>query len=79
MARYSVITASSPQRLVTEEGAGIYLQVPALLSRMESAAWIKPIVKQRRMKLYDLNDLDACVERLRAGEWPILEGEEQSA
>ena len=68
--RYSVITASTPQRLTDEKGAGIYVKVPALLSRMEKAGWIKPIVQRPKMKLYDLNALDLCVDRLSVGEWP---------
>lgn len=68
--RYSVITASTPQRLTDEKGAGIYLKVPALLSRMEKAGWVKPVVQKPKMKLYDLNHLDKCVDRLAAGEFP---------
>lgn len=68
--RYSVVTESTPQRLVDETGAGIYVRVPALFAQMESAGWIKPAVHKRKIKLYDLEDLDRCVERLKKGEVP---------
>ncbi|HEY2681545.1 MAG TPA: hypothetical protein VGI59_09520 [Candidatus Udaeobacter sp.] len=68
--RYSVITASTPQRLVDETGAGIYVRIPALFDQMLRAGWIKPAVHKRKIKLFDLEDLDKCVERLKSGEIP---------
>lgn len=32
--------------------------------------WLKPVVHKRKTKLYDTEDLDKCVDRLRAGEFP---------
>jgi hypothetical protein len=68
--RYSVITESSPQRLTDAEGAGLYVKVPALFAKMREAGWIKPVVQRPRMTLFDLNQLDQCVERLASGDFP---------
>lgn len=68
--RYSVVTASSPQRLVDEDGAGLYVRIPALFEKMLKAGWIKPTTNRRKVTLYDLEDLDGCVERLKRGEYP---------
>jgi hypothetical protein len=69
MSRYSVIRVST-KRMMNEDESGDYVGVPALLVRMESAGWIKPAVRRRKIKLYDLRDLDRCCDRLAAGEWP---------
>jgi len=68
--QYSVITGTSPQELVDEKGAGIYLRIPALLERMEKSGWVRPIVKRGRVKLYRLKHLEKCIDRLEAGEYP---------
>jgi hypothetical protein len=70
MSRYSVVIASTPKRLTDEKGAGIFLHQPALLAKMEKFGWIKPVVHRGKTKLYDLNQLDKCVDRLVAGEYP---------
>jgi hypothetical protein len=67
--RYSVIRVST-KRMMNLDEAGDYVGVPALLTRMELAGWIEPRVKRRKMRLYDLNDLDGCCDRLAAGEFP---------
>ena len=69
MARFSIVS-TSPQRLTDEAGAGFYVKVPTLFRRMLEHGWIKPIVNKRKMKLYDLDHLDRCVDRLAAGEFP---------
>jgi hypothetical protein len=76
MARYSVITESSPQELVDEKGAGLFLRIPALLVKMEKSGWVKPVVRRGKMKLYRLKHLERCVDRLEAGEYP---GDEKTA
>ena len=68
-ARFSIVS-TSPQRLTDEAGAGFYVKVPALFDKMKRHGWIKPIVSKRKIKLYDLNHLDRCVDRLAAGEFP---------
>jgi len=75
MARFSIVS-TSPQRLTDEEGAGFYVKVPALFQRMLDHGWLSPVVRRRKMTLYDLNDLDRCIDRLKAGEFP---GEEKVA
>jgi hypothetical protein len=67
--RFSIVS-SSPQRLTDEAGAGFYVKIPALFRRMLDNGWIKPVVKKRKIKLYDLNQLDRCIDRLAAGEFP---------
>jgi hypothetical protein len=76
MARYSVITESTPQALVDEKGAGVFLRIPELLVKMEKSGWVRPIVRRGRMKLYRLKHLEKCIDRLEAGEFP---GEEKTA
>jgi len=68
--RYSVITASVPKRLYTEEQAGIYMGYPAVFERVKKASWIKPVTGCFKMPLYDCEDMDKCIERLKAGEIP---------
>jgi hypothetical protein len=70
MSKYSFIIGSTPKRLIDERGAGIFLHQPALLAKMEKAGWIRPVVRRDKTKLYDLNQLDKCVDRLVAGEFP---------
>ena len=67
--RFSVLRASS-KRMMTSEEAGDYVGVPALLDRMETAGWIKPAVRRKKMRLYDLRALDLCCDRLASGEFP---------
>lgn len=66
MARFSFIQP----RLFNQDDAGEYVGIPALFKRMELAGWIKPSVHQRKMKLYDKNKLDHCIDRLNSGEFP---------
>ena len=68
--RYSVIMASCPKRLYTEEQAGIYMGYPAVFERCKKAGWIKAVTNCFKMPLYDQEDMDACIERLKAGEVP---------
>ena len=62
--------APSPPRLMRRETAGEYLAAPHMLTLMEHAGWIKPVVSRNRMTLFDLKQLDACIDRLAAGEFP---------
>ena len=57
-------------RLIRKGAAGLYLCAPELLMQMETAGWVEACVKKNRMTLYDIRDLDGCIERLRAGEYP---------
>lgn len=66
---YSILRASTA-RLLNEHDAGQYVGVPALLNRMLKAGWIKPVVDRRKMRLFDVRQLDACCDRLALGEFP---------
>jgi hypothetical protein len=57
-------------RLVRRDGCRSYVSAPQIFDLMEEAGWIKPVVSQNRMTLFDLQDLDACIDRLKAGEFP---------
>ncbi len=67
--RYSTLIAST-KRMLSEQEAGSYVGVPALLGKMELAGWIKSIKPSAKIKLYDCNQLDKCCDRLVAGEYP---------
>lgn len=70
-----------PPRLVRREAAASYVTAPQLFAHMEKAGWIYPTVQKHAMTLFDLNDVDACIERLKAGEYPgeIPQPEEMAA
>jgi len=57
-------------RLVRRQDAASYLTAPQLFVFLEEALWIIPTVNRHRMTLFDLNDVDACIERLKSGEFP---------
>ena len=68
--RYSVVTATQPQELTDTRGAEIYMHQPALFKRMIDAGWIKPVVRGHKTVLWRYKHLEACVDRLEAGEVP---------
>ena len=41
-----------------------------LFRRIVADGWIKPIVQQHKITIYDGNDVEACMDRLRSGELP---------
>jgi hypothetical protein len=43
---------------------------PAVFERVKKAGWIKPVTGCFKMPLYDCEDMDKCIERLKAGEIP---------
>ena len=43
---------------------------PAVFERCKKAGWIKAVTNYFKMPLYDQEDMDACIERLKAGEVP---------
>lgn len=57
-------------RLLTQDEAASYCGGAQLLSIMENAGWVKPAVRQRRLKRWDIKALDTAIDRLVAGEWP---------
>ena len=68
--RYSVVMASCPKRLYTEEQGGIYMGYPAMFEKVKRAGWIKAVTNIGKMPLYNQEDMDKCIERLKAGEIP---------
>jgi hypothetical protein len=59
-----------PPRLMRTDAAAKYLASGHLLRLMVQHGWIAPSVWKNRMKLYDRHLLDACCDRLAAGEFP---------
>jgi hypothetical protein len=68
--RYSVVTESQPQELTDTRGAEIYVHQPALFHRMWKSGWIKPTVHNGKTVLWRYKHLEACVDRLEAGDAP---------
>jgi hypothetical protein len=50
--------------------AAKYLGAKQLLVLLEQQGWITASVRRHRMKLYDRCLLDACCDRISAGEFP---------
>ena len=65
-----IVAAIPEKRLYTEDEAGIYLGYPVVFERVKSAGWIARADKAGifKMPLYDCEDMDACITRLKAGE-----------
>jgi hypothetical protein len=66
--RYSLIKLT-PKRGLTAEEAGTYLGCQAWFDRTLKAGWLKA-VHCGKEKRYDIEDVDSCWERFKAGEWP---------
>jgi hypothetical protein len=48
--------------------AASYVGSKELLRQLERSGWVKPFIRRNRLTRYDLRDLDACMDRLKAGE-----------
>ena len=59
---------SEIRRGVSPEDAAAYLGSKELLRLLEYGGWVKPFVRGNRLTRYDLQDLDRCIDRLKAGE-----------
>ncbi len=59
---------SQIRRGVSPEDAAAYLGSKEILRLLETAGWVKPFVRGNRLTRYDLQDLDRCIDRLKAGE-----------
>jgi len=70
--KYSAI--KSPPRMMRKEDAGHHVGGPKLLSMMEKAGWIEPVVARHKMTLYDFKQLEECCDRLSRGEFPHAAG-----
>lgn len=67
-----IVAAIPEKRLYTEDESGVYLGYPAVFERCLKAGWLARADKQKvfKMPVYDKEDLDACVARLKAGDVP---------
>ncbi len=52
------------------EDAIYYVGGESILARMERAGWLTAVVNQKRLKRYDVRDLDHACDRLRSEELP---------
>ncbi|MFZ4693680.1 MAG: hypothetical protein ACOYMV_00985 [Verrucomicrobiia bacterium] len=53
---------------VSTEHAGLMLGSGRLFEKMISKGWIKPVVSQHRLRLWDRRDVERCWNRLKGGE-----------
>lgn len=56
----------TPQRLLRQDDAALYVGAEMMLKLFEKAQWGQPTVKRHRCVLWDRNALDKCIDRLNA-------------
>ena len=61
------LTGLSPLGVNTEQ-AGQMLGSGRLFEKMIVKGWIKPVVSQHRLRLWDRRDVERCWNRLKGGE-----------
>jgi hypothetical protein len=66
--RCSLITLT-PKRGLTDDETGAYIGCAAWFKDCVRAGWIKGI-QRGRIKLYDIEDVDGCFNRIKGGDWP---------
>jgi hypothetical protein len=59
---------SQLRRGLSPEEAAAYVGSKELLRQFERAKWLKPFIRGNRLTRFDIRDLDACIDRLKAGE-----------
>ena len=59
---------SQLRRGLSPEEAAAYVGSKELMRTFERAGWVKPFIRGNRLTRYDLNDLDRCIDRLKAGD-----------
>ena len=59
---------SQLKRGLSPDEAAAYVGSKELLRQFERSRWLKPFIRGNRLTRYDLRDLDACIDRLKAGE-----------
>lgn len=64
----SLMRYSQLERGHSPDEAAAYLGGKELLRQFERSRWLKPFIRGNRLTRYDLRDLDACIDRLKAGE-----------
>lgn len=56
------------RRGLSPEEAAAYVGSKELLRQFERSKWVKPFIRGNRLTRFDIRDLDACIDRLKAGE-----------
>ena len=69
----TVMKYSQLRRGLSPEDAAAYVGSKELLRQFERAKWVKPFIRGNRLTRFDIRDLDACIDRLKAGE-PLPNG-----
>jgi len=59
---------SQLKRGLSPDEAAAYVGSKELLRQFERSRWLRPFIRGNRLTRYDLRDLDACIDRLKAGE-----------
>ena len=68
---------SQLKRGLSPDEAAAYVGSKELLRQFERSGWLKPFIRGNRLTRYDLRDLDASIDRLKAGEDLPQEGTRQ--
>ncbi len=64
------IRGESGERLARPIRAAFILGCEQVVFDCITAGWLAPKVKRHRMTLYSVADLNACADRIEAGEYP---------
>jgi hypothetical protein len=68
--RYSdVVTASVPKFIFTERELDISIGAPNR-ERFEKGGWLKELKRMGKQRCFHIDDIEACLNRWRAGEIP---------
>lgn len=59
---------SQLRRGLSPDESATYVGSKELLRQFERAKWLKPFIRGNRLTRFDIRDLDACIDRLKAGE-----------
>ncbi len=54
-----------PQRLCRDFEAIRYVKSPVVFFAFVQAGWLKPVVKRHKLTLFDYQDLNDCVDRMK--------------
>ena len=54
------------KRGLSPEEAADYVGSKMLLQQFQRAKWLRPFIQGNRLTRYDIRDLDACIDRLKA-------------
>lgn len=60
--------ARAKKRGFNPNEAAIYIGSDQAVDDLVSAGWLKPFLQRNRCTRYDVQDLDACIERMKLGE-----------